>query len=83
MTDETTALVSWMETLGETAEIKAVKVARHGKKSEALTIAPLATSRKTGFPQMELVGDRVYFAWTDFTNGTTTIKTVYVPAERF
>ncbi|MGB5273667.1 MAG: hypothetical protein WBN39_06400 [Flavobacteriaceae bacterium] len=83
MTDGSTALVSWMETLGETAEIKAVKVERNGKKSEPLTITPLAASRKTGFPQMELVGDRVYFAWTDFANDTTTIKTAYVPAKRF
>ncbi len=83
MVDGATAIVSWMETLGETAEIKAVRVERNGKKSVPLTIAHLAASRKTGFPQMELVGDRVYFAWTDFANETTTIKTAYIPAERF
>jgi hypothetical protein len=40
-------------------------------------------SRKTGFPQMELVKDKVYFAWTDVTKGTSTIKTAYVLVEQF
>jgi hypothetical protein len=83
MIDGSSALVSWMETQGERAEIKAVKIQRNGKIAEPLTIAALAASRKTGFPQMELVDDRVYFAWTDFDRGTTTIKTAFVPTERF
>ena len=27
---------------------------------------------------MELVGDKVYFAWTDVTNEIETVKTAYV-----
>ena len=60
--DETTVLVSYMESDQGRAQIKAVKVKRSGELSDAIVIAALENSRKTGFPQMELVGDRVYFS---------------------
>ena len=40
-------------------------------------------SRNSGFPQMELVGDKVYFAWTDFNKDVSKIKTAYVPVVQF
>jgi hypothetical protein len=83
MLDGATAIISWMEANGDRAEIKAVKIDRDGKKLEPITIAALDGSRKTGFPQMELVDDRVYFAWTDAGEGTTAIQTAFVPADRF
>ncbi len=83
MLNETTAIVSWMEATGEQAAIRSVKIARSGKKFETLTIAVLDGSRKTGFPQMELVGERVYFAWTEVAEATTAVKTAFVLAESF
>jgi hypothetical protein len=35
-------------------------------------------SRKTGFPQMELVDDKLLFALTDFKDNQTAIKTSYL-----
>ena len=78
MIDAENVLVSWMETFENEAQIKVLKVHKSGKKSEPLVIASLASSRRSGFPQMELVNDRVYFAWTDITNSVSTIKTAYV-----
>ncbi len=68
MIDSENAIVSWMETNDTEAQIMGVKVHKSGKIGVPVIISRLDASRKTGFPQMELVGDKVYFAWTDVTN---------------
>ena len=78
-----TAIVSWMESKDKGAQLKAVKISRSGKKSESKIIAQMHGSRNSGFPQMELVGDKVYFAWTDVTKDVGNIKTAYVPVVQF
>ena len=81
--DADTAIVSWMESKDSRAQLKAVKISRSGKKSESKIIAQMDGSRNSGFPQMELVGDKVYFAWTDVTKDIGNIKTAYVPVVQF
>jgi len=81
--NQDTAVVSWMEGEGGHARISAVKVSRSGDLSDYLQIADLSASRGTGFPQMEIVGDRVYFAWTDVANDGSAVKTAYVLVDRF
>ncbi|WP_273566914.1 hypothetical protein [Maribacter halichondriae] len=81
--DHDTAIISYMESKKDSAQIKAVKVKRSGEVSKAIKITDLDASRKTGFPQMELVNDKVYFAWTDVDNGHSTIHTAYVPKQAF
>ncbi|MCP4975744.1 MAG: hypothetical protein GY931_06240 [Maribacter sp.] len=81
--DSDNAIVSWMETIGIEAQIKAVKVHKSGIIGVPVIISRLDASRKTGFPQMELVGEKVYFAWTDLADDITTIKTAYVRLDRF
>ena len=76
--DKENAIVSWMETVGQEAQIKTAKVNRSGEMSKAIIVSKLGASRKTGFPQMTLVGDKVYFAWTDVTEDLSTIKTAYI-----
>ncbi|MGI9547152.1 MAG: hypothetical protein ACR2MM_07950 [Flavobacteriaceae bacterium] len=78
-----TAIVSWMESKENEAQLKAIKISRSGQKSESKIIAQMDGSRKTGFPQMELVGDKVYFAWTDVTKDVSEINTAYVPVIQF
>jgi len=81
--DPGNALVSWMETIDEEARIMGVKVHKSGKVANPVIISRLDASRKTGFPQMELVGDKVYFAWTDVVNESETVKTAYVLLDAF
>ncbi|MUH37997.1 hypothetical protein D9O36_19260 [Zobellia amurskyensis] len=76
--DKENAIVSWMETLDKEAQIKAVKVNRSGEISKEIVVSELGASRKTGFPQMTLVGDKVHFAWTDVAKETSTIKMAYI-----
>ncbi len=75
--DSENAIVSWMETIDKEAQIKALKVHKSGKTAVPVIISRLDASRKTGFPQMELVGDKVHFAWTDVTNEIETVRTAY------
>lgn len=81
--DKQTALISWMAATETAAEIRAVKVSRSGQISAPVVIATLDASRNTGFPQMELVGDKVYFAWTDVHQAGSQVKTAYVALDRF
>jgi hypothetical protein len=81
--DSENAIVSWMETIDEEAQIMGVKVHKSGKIAIPVIISRLDASRKTGFPQMELVGDKVHFAWTELSDDITTIKTAYVRLNRF
>ncbi len=83
MLDDNNAIVSWMESVENESQLRAMRVNRSGKKSDFVIISTLDASRKTGFPQMELVDERVYFAWTDVDDETSTIVTAYVLLETF
>lgn len=72
MIDKHTALVSWLDENDENALIKAAKFNQNGIIGEEFVIAKTSSSRSSGFPQMEMVDDKVYFAWTDL--GTTQVK---------
>ncbi|MFH6603911.1 hypothetical protein ACEZ3G_10525 [Maribacter algicola] len=83
MLDEENAFVSWMEADENGAVLNAAKVNRNGTKGKIHAIAPLDASRKTGFPQMEMVGDKIYFAWTHITEEKSKVRTAYVLKQYF
>lgn len=66
--DRDTALVSWLEQTATTAEIRARRITRDGKRNASIKIADSGTSRGNGFTRMARVGNDVWFAWTE-TNG--------------
>ena len=72
--DDHNALVSWMESTENGADIKAIKVNSNGTKHEPIVVASLSAARSSGFPQMELVNDTVYFAWNDISDNQPVIK---------
>ncbi len=75
MINENTAIVSWLDKSASGAKIKAAQISRDGKLDNIMTIAEISPSRKTGFPQMEVIGETVYFAWTRVMDGEASIKT--------
>jgi hypothetical protein len=79
--DEKNALVSWMETTNEGADIKILKVNIDGIKGTPYIISSISSSRGSGFPQFELVNDNVIFAWNQIDEKQSTIKTVSLPME--
>jgi len=83
MLDDQNALVSWMEATGDIAEIKVLKVNKNGGKKSPLLISSLSASRSSGFPQMEVLNDMVYFAWNDNSEDQSTVKTARVSVSAF
>lgn len=63
MLDASTAIVSWLDNEQGSA-IKYRQVSISGEMTDPVTMAETSESRSSGFPQMELVGDQLYFAWT-------------------
>ncbi len=81
--DEMSALVSWMESQDGVAQLKAVKVNRDGTKGEYHIISEMDASRQSGFPQMERVGDAIYFAWTEISPTSSQVKMASAEVKRF
>ncbi len=74
--DDKNALVSWMETTVHGAEIKIMKVNINGSKSAPFVISAISASRASGFPQFELINDKIIVAWNHIVDNQTIIKTV-------
>ena len=59
------ALVTWIErTGGDTAAVRARRVAPNGQVGAPITVASSSAARASGFPRMALTGKDVVFAWT-------------------
>jgi hypothetical protein len=60
------SLVSWLEeTADGGAEIRWREIPREGAPGPAHLVTATSSERASGFPRMERLGDRVYFAWTE------------------
>jgi hypothetical protein len=68
------ALVSWIETVGEAAEVRMRRVAADRRVDDSRTIAALSAARASGFPRMVRDGDDLVFAWTDASDETTRVR---------
>ncbi len=71
------AMVSWLEQVGENAEIKLAQVFPNEEKVKKITLVKSSTSRRSGFPQIEKTEDKIIFAWTVSDDEKSTIKTAY------
>lgn len=74
MMNEQSALVSWMKTKEDKTVINFRKVNKDGSMGMVQTVAETNGSRGSGFPQMEKVGDQIYFAWTNLEEKSSTVK---------
>lgn len=80
MLNDKEAAVIWMQPQEEEEVILLMKINDHGYTELPITIAKTASSRSSGFPQLELAGDNLYVAWTvDHEDGTQSIETAAVP----
>jgi hypothetical protein len=80
MIDQNNAVVSWMEPDGIDTLIQILKVSSNGEKNMPITITKTRSERSSGFPQLEVVGDKLYVAWTSLEDKKPTIKIVTVLA---
>jgi len=80
---EDLGVVSWMETKGEQTFLYAAGIDQAGKMGAALQITAIDPSRKSGFPQLEVLGGQVYFAWTEVVGENKNVRTARIPQEAF
>jgi len=81
MLNENSAAVLWMEPSGVDTVIQMVKVNSDGSQNKPLTISKTRSERSSGFPQMEVLGDEIYVAWTSLEEKEPTIKFVSILKE--
>lgn len=74
MISKTEAAVLWMEPNGDDELIQLLKVNIDGSKGEPITISKTNAERASGFPQLELLEDRLYVAWTAVNGEVSTIE---------
>jgi len=82
MLDEKSAAVLWMEPMGVDTVIQLVKVSSNGIINTPITISKTRSERASGFPQLAVVGDQLYIAWTSLEEREPTIKFVSVLKEK-
>ncbi|WP_412062229.1 hypothetical protein [Rubrivirga sp. IMCC45206] len=70
------AVVSWLEMVGEAAELRLRRLAADGVAGDTQTVATMEAGRASGVPRVVALGDRVLLAWTDA--GAGTVRTAVV-----
>jgi len=81
--DEQTGIAAWMETTKSGTYLMAARIDSGGKMGTRWEIGAMDSGRKSGFPQLEVLGDRVYFAWTEVKGETNQVRTVFLPKAAF
>lgn len=82
MLSEESAAVVWMELLEDETLIQLVKVNSNGSREEVVTVTQTDSSRASGFPQLEKVGNTLFLAWTMLSERRTSIETAKVAIEK-
>lgn len=59
------ARVIWVTQTGDHAEIRAQRVAADGSLGDRQVVAETSAARASGFPILELVGERLFVAWVE------------------
>lgn len=83
MLNEEEAAVMWIEPKGEATVIQLMKINNLGYSEPAVTIAETSSDRANGFPQLEVVGDVAYVAWTSVSGKEATINTASIALKDF
>jgi len=78
MISKTEALVLWMEPKGSNEVIILAKITAEGKKVSEVIISETSPERASGFPQLEVLENTAYIAWTDVDGKNKSIKTATI-----
>jgi hypothetical protein len=65
MLDHGDALVSWLERVGDGAEIRVRQVSSAGERGPSRVVSASTAACASGFPRMARSGDDLVFAWTE------------------
>jgi hypothetical protein len=81
--DEQSGIAAWMETTTTGTFLMAARIDSGGKMGKRWEIGAMDSGRKSGFPQLEVLGENVYFAWTEVKGETTQVHTANLPKAAF
>ena len=81
--DEQSGIAAWMETNKTGTFLKAARIDSGGKMGKRWEIGAMDSGRKSGFPQLEVLGENVYFAWTEVKGEANQLRTVFLPKTAF
>ena len=73
------AVVSWLEGVGEAAELRLRRVAADGTRGDPVTVATVDAGRSSGMPHVVALGNQALVAWTDPAAATVRTAVVGVP----
>lgn len=59
------AIITWIERTTTGSEFRWRRVSSAGATTKAFTVAPISSSRSSGYPRMAVNGDTLTFAWVD------------------
>jgi hypothetical protein len=80
---QTEVMVSWIEMAEETTDIVTSIVSKSGNVQTPRIVSEIQPGRVSGYPQMEMVDDQLFFAWTEGgENGRVMTKWVSLSAFR-
>ncbi|NKB88084.1 MAG: exo-alpha-sialidase [Acidobacteria bacterium] len=78
-TPDGTLVATWLTQVGETAEIRYRIIEENATLSDVHVLATTGAERGSGFPRVEVVGQHVFFAWTDTLGDSPMIRTASMP----
>lgn len=81
--DEQSGIAAWMETNKTGTYLMAARIDSGGKMGKRWEIGVMDSGRKSGFPQLEVLGENVYFAWTEVKGEANQLRTVFLPKTAF
>ena len=82
MIDEYTALVSWMDMIGDDTVILTQIVNANGSMSNPYEVSKSSESRSSGFPRMAIKNNFAYMSWTNVGDIIKSIKTAKIDLEQ-
>ncbi|MDA0314269.1 MAG: hypothetical protein O3A40_03090 [Bacteroidetes bacterium] len=81
--DEQSGIASWMETNETGTYLMAARIDSGGTMGMRWEIGKMDSGRKSGFPQLEVLGDAIYFAWTEVQEDANQVRTAFLPKSAF
>jgi hypothetical protein len=76
--EDGSAAVSWIELAGDAAEFRVRRVSDTSERGPSLTVAPLSSTRTSGYPRMALHGRDLLFAWTATEGESPQVRTAAI-----
>jgi len=73
MLDDGSPVVSWLEGVGDAAEVRVRRVGGAGDRNASQTVATVDAGRSSGIPRVAALGDRALVAWTDASSVRTAV----------